>query len=229
MSPMTTPAETDVAAVVRSATRSGARPFKNATGNWASSVEVALLDTILSIGAQVDDAYGAGVLPRLRAFKAFRGQANTMRVVATLGPFGLADFVPQQEQIDRIMGAAGQLLDAGVQTAADIDPSSEQQRQALVTTVGVPDLAWQYFLIALDGHTSELTKLQEAWLDQFVQQAIDEANMAREHRDALLQAATNELDAEHQRKSFGAMPTFTLPQLHQAIFRAEYARATASP
>src|SRR5699024_12769950 len=145
---MGTRVEADVAAVVQAAIHSGARPFKNATGDWASSVEVALLDTILTIGAQVDGAYGAGVHPRLRAFKAFRGQANMMRVVATLGPFGLADFVPEQSQIDQLMGAAGQLLDAGVQTASDVDPASDAQRHALIATTGVPEIVWQYFLIA---------------------------------------------------------------------------------
>src|SRR5690625_6989569 len=83
---MVSPAETDLTALAEAATRTGARPFKEATGNWATAVEVALMDTILSIGARADGAYGAGVLPRLRAYKAFRGQANMMRLIATLGP-----------------------------------------------------------------------------------------------------------------------------------------------
>ena len=224
---MSTFAETEVTAVVQAATRSGARPFKNATGDWASSVEVALVDTILSIGAHVDGAYGAGVLPRLRAFKAFRGQADMMRVVATLGPFGLADFVPEPYQMDRLMNAAGQLLDAGVQTAADVDPASEPQRQALITVPDVPNLAWQYFLIALAHRTAEVDELRETWLAQFVQQATGETKIEPAQRDVLLRDATEELDRQHQLKSYGRMPTFTLPQLHQAIFRAEYARATA--
>ena len=224
---MGTRVEADVAAVVQAAIHSGARPFKNATGDWASSVEVALLDTILSIGAQVDGAYGAGVLPRLRAFKAFRGQANMMRVVATLGPFGLADFVPEQSQIDQLMGAAGQLLDAGVQTAADVDPASDAQRQALITTTGVPEIAWQYFLLALGCQSPELAKLKDTWLDRFVQRATGQTNIKPAPRDAMLQEATAELDSLHQRKSYNTMPTFTVPQLHQAIFRAEYAQATA--
>ena len=217
----------DVTAVVDAATRSGARPFKDATGDWASSVEVALLDTILSIGAQVDGAYGAGVLPRLRAFKAFRGQANMMRLVATLGPFGLADFVSERHQMDRLLSASAQLLDAGINGAADVDPASDQQRNALITTDGVPELAWQYFLVSLGYETPELLALKNAWLDHFVQQATGHQYLTQESRDALLQAATIHLDAEHQRQSFGRMPELTLRQLHQAIFRAEYARATA--
>ncbi|HEY4577255.1 MAG TPA: hypothetical protein VIG67_05315 [Yaniella sp.] len=224
---MSTSVETDVAAVVQAATLSGARPFKNATGDWASAVEVALLDTILSIGAQIDGAYGTGVLPRLRAFKAFRGQANMMRVVATLGPFGLADFVPEQSQIDQLMEAAGQLLDAGIHAASDVDPASDVQRHALISTTGVPEIAWQYFLIALGHQSPELAKLKDTWLDQFVQRAIGYTTIDPQQRDVLLQAATAELDTLHQRKSYGTMPTFTVPQLQQAIFRAEYARVTA--
>lgn len=214
-------------AVVEAATRSGARPFKNATGDWASSVEVALLDTVLSIGAQIDGAYGAGVLPRLRAFKAFRGQADIMRVTATLGPFGLADFVPESHQMDRLLGAAGQLLDAGIQSAADVDPNSVQQREALVQTEGVPALAWPYFLIALSIDSPELAGMKQSWLSQFVQRATGMANLSESRRDELLHQVTAHLDAEHQRKSYGRMPAFTVAQLHQAIFRAEYARITA--
>jgi len=224
---MSSSSDADLAAVVDAANRIGARPFKNATGDWASSVEVALLDTILSIGAQVDGVYGAGVLPRLRAFKAFRGPADMMRVVATLGPVGLADFVPESHQMDRLMSAAGQLLDAGIDTAADVDSNSEQQRTALISTAGVPELAWQYFLIALGRTTEDVTALKDTWLDRFVQEATGQQHLSAQRRDALLVEASGQLDAEHQRKSFGRMPGFTMPQLHQAIFRTEYARATA--
>lgn len=224
---MSSSPDTDLTAIVDAATRSGARPFKGATGNWSASVEVALLDTILSIGAQVDGAYGAGVLPRLRAFKAFRGQANMMRLIATLGPFGLADFVSETYQMDRLLGASAGLLDAGINGAADVDPASDQQRNALITTDGVPELAWQYFLVSLGYETPELLALKNAWLDHFVRQATGQQHMTEDRRDELLQAAAALLDAHHQRKSFGRMPKFTLAQLHQAIFRAEYARATA--
>lgn len=224
---MSTAAGAELEAVVEAARRTGARPFKNATGNWAGSVEVALLDTILSIGTHIDGAYGAGVLPRLRAFKAFRGQADMMRVVATLGPFGLADFVPESHQMDPLLDAAGQLYDAGIESAADVDPNSTGQRKALVSTAGVPTLGWPYFLIALGFDTAELVELKHSWLDRFVREATGTDQLAPQHRDALLSSATDQLDTEHQQKTFGRMPEFTLPQLHQAIFRAEYARATA--
>lgn len=220
-------AETDLTALVEAATMVGARPFKDATGNWATAVEIALMDTILSIGAQADGAYGAGVLPRLRAYKAFRGQANMMRLIATLGPYGLADFVAEQHQMDRLMTAAGTLLDAGINGAADVDPASQQQRDALLTTAGVPTPAWDYFLIVLGHYTPHLAEVQNTWLDVFVARALGLEQVSRTRRDALLQDATARLDVEHQRKSFGRMPKFTLPQLHQAILRAEYARATA--
>lgn len=226
---MSASSDTELAAVVQAATRSGARPFKNATGDWASSVEVALLDTILSIGAHTHGAYGAGVLPRLRAFKAFRGPANMMRVVATLGPFGLADFVPTSHQIDQVMGAAAALLDAGINSAVDVDPNSQQQRDALLETQGVPALAWDYFLIAGGHHPVDRAGLKNVWLADFVERATNNPHIESAQRESLLQEVADELDAEHQRKSFGRMPEFTLAQLHQAIFRAEYARATVTP
>src|SRR5699024_9977830 len=141
--------EAAVTALADAANRIGAKPFKDATGDWSSAVEVALLDSILSIGAHVDGNYGAGVLPRLRGFKAFRGPANMMRVIATLGPFGLEDFIAERDHINQVMDAAAKLLDAGVNTAADVDAAASQQREALLATEGIPPLAWEYFLIAL--------------------------------------------------------------------------------
>ena len=225
---MSASADTDVVVIVEQATRIGARPFKNATGDWAFSVEVALLDTILSIGAHVDDVFGAGVLPRLRAFKAFRGPADMMRVIATLGPFGLADFVPEQHQIDRLMTAAGQLLDAGIETSSDVDPASVTQRQALISADGVPELAWPYFLIALGHKTPELVATRDTWLDQFLHRTTGARTEEPHQRDALLHDAAGELDQIHQRKSYGVMPAFTVSQLEQAIFRSEYARITTA-
>ena len=224
---MSSMAETDVNALAEAATRIGARPFKDATGNWATAVEVALMDTILSAGAVVDGAYGAGVLPRLRAYKAFRGEANMMRLLATLGPFALDDFVAAQHHRDQLMNAAGAMLDAGINSAADVDPESTTQREALVTTEGVPELAWDYFLIALNYQTAPLEQLRNRWLDDFVTRSIGTSQISAAARDDLLADTTAQLHAEHHRKSFGRMPEFTLPQLHQAIFRAEYARATS--
>src|SRR5699024_5968764 len=113
------------------------------------------------------------------------------------------------------------------QTASDVDPASDAQRHALIATTGVPEIACQYFLIALGHPSPELAKLNDTWLEQFVQHATAQTNIKSAPRDAMLQEATAELDSLHQRKSYNTMPTFTVPQLHQAIFRAEYAQATA--
>lgn len=219
--------EAAVTALADAANRIGAKPFKDATGDWSSAVEVALLDSILSIGAYVDGNYGAGVLPRLRGFKAFRGPANMMRVIATLGPFGLEDFIAERDHINQVMDAAAKLLDAGVNTAADVDAAASQQREALLATEGIPPLAWEYFLIALGQQSPDLDQLRYTWLDRFVSRAMDSHEMPVADRDALLVQTAAHLHEVHQRRSFGYLPAFTVPQLHQAIYRAEYARATA--
>ena len=217
----------DVLILAEAATRIGARPFKDATGDWATAVEVALMDTILSTGAVVDGAYGAGVLPRLRAYKAFRGQANMMRLLATLGPFALDDFVAEQRHKDQLMNAAAALMDAGMNAAADVDPHSTTQREALVTTDGVPELAWDYFLITLNIDTPQLEQMRHTWLDGFIARSLETSERDAAARDSLLAEVTAHLQAEHHHKSFGRMPEFTLPQLSQAIYRSEYARATS--
>lgn len=224
---MSSTANTDLNALAEAATRIGARPFKDATGNWATAVEVALMDTILSIAAVVDGAYGAGVLPRLRAYKAFRGPANAMRLMATMGPFALDDFVAEKHHMDQLMTAAGALLDVGVSSAEDVEAASTPQREALLSAKAVPELAWDYFLIALDHDSLHLQQLRETWLSNFVLRTIGADAISLAARDELLAAVTAHLHTEHHRKSFGRMPEFTIPQLHQAIFRSEYARATS--
>lgn len=224
---MPSAASTDLVALVAAAQQIGARPYKDATGNWSTAVEVALLDTVMSTGAVIDGIYGAGVLPRLRAFKAFRGPANMMRVVATLGPLGLADFVADKQHMDLLLATSARLLDAGIHAAGDVDVESASQREALVGVDGMSSLAWEYFLISLGREASDLAARRAAWLDAFVSRATGQPALDPVDRDALLAEATIQLDAEHQRKSFGRMPTFTVPLLHQAIFRSEYARATA--
>src|SRR5690625_7453174 len=98
---MASPAETDLTALAEAATRAGARPFKDATGNWATAVEVALMDTILSIGARADGAYGAGVLPRLRVYKAFLGLAIMMLIFVKCSTLVLVDYIVTQIQYEQ--------------------------------------------------------------------------------------------------------------------------------
>lgn len=224
---MTSAASTDLVALIDAANQIGARPFKDATGDWSTAVEVALLDTVLSTGAVIDGVCGAGVLPRLRAFKAFRGPANMMRVIATLGPLGLADFVADKRHMDVLLATSARLLDAGINAAADVDIDSASQREGLVEADGMSPLAWDYFLIALGRESRRLDAQRAEWLDAFVARATGQRVVDPTTRDVLLVEASGQLDAEHQRKSFGRMPAFTVPLLHQAIFRSEYARATA--
>lgn len=219
-------AETAVANMMAEATRCGAKPFKDATGNWAGAVEVALLDTVLSVGAHVDGAYGAGVLPRLRAFKAFRGPANMMRVLATLGPVGLADFVPEKQQMDTLMKVAGSLLDTGVQTAGNVRASNTEQRKTL-TDAGLPELSWDYFLLSLGIETLENVELKERWLSDFVNRVTGTPVLQPALRNSLLASAAERINEENQRRAFGRLPVFTLDLLIQTIIRSEYARATS--
>lgn len=223
---MTSLTHSDVTVLTQEATRIGARPFKDATGSWSTAVEVALMDVVLSTGAQHNEVFGAGVLPRLRAYKAYRGQANMMRLLATLGPFALDDFVADPAQITVLMNSAAALMDAGVQAADDVDPASGQQRNALLSVAGVPLLAWDYFLVVLDRQDPNTDQQRETWVTAFVERTLSRA-VASDERSVLLRQVAEQLDTEHQKKSFGRMPEFTVPQLQHAIFRAEYARATA--
>lgn len=223
---MTSLTHSDVTVLAQEATRIGARPFKAATGSWSTAVEVALMDAVLSCGAQHEGVFGAGVLPRLRAYKAYRGQANMMRLLATLGPFALDDFVADPVQITVLMNAAAALMDAGVQGATDVDAASQQQRAALISVDGVPELAWEYFLVILGNDDPKIAQQRTTWLTAFVDRTTGRA-VADAERTALLTEVADTLNAEHQKKSFGRMPEFTLAQLEHAVYRTEYARATA--
>ncbi|MFC0581268.1 hypothetical protein [Micrococcoides hystricis] len=220
--------EKAVTALSAAAVQAGAKPFKGATGVWAGAVEIAVLDTVLSIG-EFQPSSAAAVLPRLRAFKAFRGPSNMMRVLAMLGPAGLADFVQDQKQIDLVLKASGALLDAGINGAEDVATDGEAaktQREALLSVVGVPECAWEYFLLALGLRTPETDRLQKRWISRFISNTTGATGLEGPIRDSLLQAVTERIDTDYQQRYFGRMPTFTLPQLRQAILRVEYFNTT---
>ncbi len=221
--------ENAVTALAAAALQAGAKPFKGATGNWAGSVEIAVLDTVLSIG-QHQPASVATVLPRLRAFKAFRGPSNMMRVLAMLGPAGLADFIQDKTQIHLVLKASAALLDAGVNGAADVateGPAAERQRDALLAVPGIPELAWDYFLLTLGESTAESERLEKRWINRFISNTTGATGLEDPIRDSLLQAVTERIEADNQKRYYGRMPEFTRPQLRQAILRAEYFNTTS--
>lgn len=221
--------ENAVTALAAAALEVGAKPFKGATGTWAGSVEIAVLDTVLSIG-QYQPTNVAAVLPRLRAFKAFRGPSNMMRVLAMLGPAGLADFIQDRTQIDLVLKVSAALLDAGVSGSSDVAATGEaaaKQRAALLGVAGIPELAWDYFLLSLGLSTPETERIEKRWIHRFISNTTGMTGLKDPIRDSLLQAVTERIEADNQKRYYGRMPTFTLPQLRQAILRAEYFNATS--
>lgn len=221
--------ENAVTALAAAAIQAGAKPFKGATGNWAGSVEIALLDTVLSIG-KYQPANAAAVLPRLRAFKAFRGPSNMMRVLAMLGPAGLTDFIQDQTQVGLVLKASAALLDAGVNAATDVateGETAETQRSALLAVPGIPEFAWEYFLLSLGLSTPETDRAEKRWITRFISNTTGSTGLEGPIRESLLQAVTDRIEADSQKRYFGRMPTFTLPQLRQAILRAEYFNTTS--
>lgn len=211
--------------IVELAVASGAKPFKGATGDWADSIEVALVDTVLSVGASKGGHYGAGVLPRLRALRAFRGQANMLNVTVALGAGGLTDFIEDDETINTILQVAQSLVGHNVRAAADVDPQSTEQA-AVFDYPALPDTAWQYFLLALGVDTATNRERAAQWIQDFLHRALGHETDPAQH-DELLAAAAKMIDAQQQKASWGMFPEFTVAQLQQAILRAEYARSSA--
>ena len=129
----------------------------------------------------VDGAYGAGVLPRLRAHKASRAS----QYHALAGRQVRLRWMTSSRTTTRAsaddLGCC--ITRCGREHGRRRDPTSRAHREALLTTEGMPELAWDYFLIALNHDTAH-QHLRSAWLQDFVLRNISAPRSlgVRDHR-----------------------------------------------
>lgn len=130
-----------------------------APDGWPGSVELALIDAVLSIRAVYGVSADTGVRGAIKRYKAESGrqswndlgalgEADPQWLQRVLGTRQKTGGVPKSEAI---VSAAGRLAASGACHASDIDRGLAAQRAAYCGTRGLGPVTWDYFLM-LVGH-----------------------------------------------------------------------------
>lgn len=126
---------------------------------WPGNVELALIDTVLSIRAVYGVTADTGVRGAIKRYKAAteRTEWDDLKALGTADPVWLSEVLSNRQKTGRVLkaeaivSAAGRLADAGVLHSEDVDRNSDTQRRAYCGTRGLGPVTWQYFLM-LVGH-----------------------------------------------------------------------------
>ncbi len=168
-------------------------------GGWPSEIESALLDAILSIRAR----YGApdsGVRGAVQKWRTHRlpDRPDDLQVLAKGSGPEISSILGNRQVLsggsfktDAAIQAASRLGAAGVQHAADLDPSSAEHRQAYVGVKGLGPVTWSYFCMLL-GHQDVKA---DVWIVRVVEQALG-APATPEHARQVVVDSARELHVE---------------------------------
>lgn len=151
--------------------------FDHIPDGWPGSIELALIDAVLSIRAVYGVSASTGVRGAVAAYKRSRPDRKSwddLRILAATEPTELQDVLSNRQQTggvtkaEAIVSAAGRLVDVGVIHAADLDRDSSQHRAAYTGTRGLGPVTWAYFAMLL-GHEGVKA---DTLVGRFVEQAI---------------------------------------------------------
>jgi hypothetical protein len=126
---------------------------------WPANVELALIDTVLSIRARYGVTADTGVRGAIKRYKAAtdRTEWNDLKALAGVDPAWLSGVLANRQKTggvpksEAIVSAAGRLADVGAVHSSDIDRNSDVHRRAYCGTRGLGPVTWQYFLMLI-GH-----------------------------------------------------------------------------
>ncbi|PVA91860.1 hypothetical protein DDK01_18050 [Mycobacteroides abscessus] len=130
--------------------------FDHIPDGWPGSIELALIDAVLSIQARYGTSADTGVRGSIGKYKrAFpdRDPWNDLRSLAALDPQKLAEILGNRQttggvlKADAIVNAAGRLVDAEATHAQNVDDRKHQD--AYTGTKGLGPITWSYFLMLL--------------------------------------------------------------------------------
>lgn len=144
-------------------------------GGWHGQIEVALIDAVLSIRAR----YGTPETGVRAAIKRYRDQQarevlDDLDALKAVGAVRLADVLQNRQKTGgvlkslAIVDAAEKLTAAGVRSASDLDPVSEEQRAAYTGVTGLGEVTWEYFCMNLGWPGIKA----DTWICRFVARAI---------------------------------------------------------
>ncbi len=121
---------------------------------YPNQIELALIDSVLSIRANYGSSATTGVRGAVGRYKdqLRRGsQCNDLRTLASIDSSDLGPVLDNRQRssgrtkVDLIFEVAERLVAAGVTEAAHLDPDNESQRQAWCGVHGLADVTWAYF------------------------------------------------------------------------------------
>jgi hypothetical protein len=128
---------------------------------WPGNIELALIDTVLSIRAVYGTSAETGVRGAIKRYKNELGRSgwDDLSVLTDIEPAWLQGVLVNKQMTGRvtkaeaIVAAAGRLAQAGARHSADVDRNSAQQRAAYCGTRGLGPVTWEYFLmlVGYDG------------------------------------------------------------------------------
>ena len=160
-------------------------------GGWPDQIEAALIDAVLSISAQYGSAEN-GVRGAVARYRIARGTDRPNDLVK------LAEYDPEQLQIvlnnqkvsgrtkaTAVVEAAGNLLAAGVKSAADLDPRNPVHKKAYTCVHGLGPVTWEYFGMLLGKPGIKADR----WIVRFVNRALCREVSPSEARSLLIEAA----------------------------------------
>ncbi|MFJ2509347.1 hypothetical protein [Arthrobacter citreus] len=160
-------------------------------GGWPNQIEAALIDAVLSIGAR----YGSdanGVRGAVRRYRSAVGseRPDDLSRLANQDPEILQGILNDQRISGRtkasaIVEAAGNLLQIGVKTAADLNPQDPVQKRAYVSVHGLGWVTWEYLGMLLGKPGIKADR----WVVRFVMRALGREVSATDAKSLLVDAA----------------------------------------
>lgn len=131
--------------------------IRKSPGGWPESIELALIDAVLSIRARYGVTAETGVRGSLKRYQAAsqRPTWDDLRILADIEPTQLSETLANRQRTGRVLKAeaivncARRLSEVGVRHAVDVDRNSAEQKIAYCGTVGLGPVTWSYFLMLL--------------------------------------------------------------------------------
>ena len=128
-------------------------------GGWPNSIELALLDAVLSINAKYGNSPNTGVRKRVAEYKASVGGSSWDQLARLAGlseeellPITGRQMTGGQSKAAAIIEAAGRLVGAGVTRSDDFRVDSPVQQEAYTGVKGLGPVTWTYLGMLL-GHS----------------------------------------------------------------------------
>lgn len=154
---------------------------------WPANVELALIDTVLSIRARYGVTADTGVRGAIKRYKSAtdRTEWNNLKALGGADPAWLSGVLENRQKTggvpkaEAIVSAAGRLADVGAVHSADIDRNSDVHRHAYCGTRGLGPVTWQYFLMLIGHDGVKADTLVTRYVTEAIGRRLDSESVAQ--------------------------------------------------